>query len=324
MRKLTDTNRSRAWSQQWEESELKRKLMRTILSWAERSTETRKEILCSCQVAGKRRQTESREIYPGEIPYIYHSSDDGDEAPPVPIPNTEVKLICAEGTLRATARKIRSLLLFIRTCWTAGPFFVPDACLLPQTKKSAGESRQPQREKGSHCAVSRTWKTALSVCARFPSDESFKRESVGDWDSTDLCGESVGNVKRGTPNTASAIAFWKSPLFSAIAADPFVQREKVRQSRLPKIGVGLTSLRFFWSRYVRRDDETVLWWLLWRVIMRISSRLINGSFRLPPFHDPCNLKKWGTSPSIAAVRRFAGKKRGSRRNRRWDEGKLAP
>ena len=43
---------------------------------------------------------------------IYHSSDDGGEDPPVLIPNTEVKLTCAEGTLRATARKIRSLLLF--------------------------------------------------------------------------------------------------------------------------------------------------------------------------------------------------------------------
>lgn len=162
------------------------------------------------------------------------------------------------------------------------------------------------------------------LCARFPSDARFKRESAGDWDSTDLCGDSVGNVKRGTPNAASAIAFKKSPLFSAIAADPFVQREKGRQSPIIENQCWIDFIAFFWSRYVRRNDETVLWGLLWRVLMRISSCLINGSFCLPPFHDPCNLKKWGTSPSIAAVRRFAGKKRGSRRNRRWDEGKFSP
>ena len=32
---------------------------------------------------------------------------DCDEGPPVPIPNTEVKLICAEDTLRVTARENR-------------------------------------------------------------------------------------------------------------------------------------------------------------------------------------------------------------------------
>ena len=32
---------------------------------------------------------------------------DCDEGPPVPIPNTEVKLICADNTLRATAREDR-------------------------------------------------------------------------------------------------------------------------------------------------------------------------------------------------------------------------
>ena len=29
---------------------------------------------------------------------IYHCGDDSDEDPPVPIPNTEVKLICADNT----------------------------------------------------------------------------------------------------------------------------------------------------------------------------------------------------------------------------------
>ena len=32
---------------------------------------------------------------------------DCDEGPPVPIPNTEVKLVCAENTLRETAREDR-------------------------------------------------------------------------------------------------------------------------------------------------------------------------------------------------------------------------
>ena len=35
--------------------------------------------------------------------------DSNAEGPPVPIPNTEVKLCCADDTLRATARESRSL-----------------------------------------------------------------------------------------------------------------------------------------------------------------------------------------------------------------------
>ena len=38
---------------------------------------------------------------------IYHSGGDGGEDPPVLIPNTEVKLTCADNTLRATAREDR-------------------------------------------------------------------------------------------------------------------------------------------------------------------------------------------------------------------------
>ena len=34
----------------------------------------------------------------GKPMYIYHSGDDGKEDPPVPIPNTEVKLFNAEST----------------------------------------------------------------------------------------------------------------------------------------------------------------------------------------------------------------------------------
>ena len=38
---------------------------------------------------------------------IYHCGDDSDEVPPVLIPNTEVKLICADNTLLETAREDR-------------------------------------------------------------------------------------------------------------------------------------------------------------------------------------------------------------------------
>ena len=38
-----------------------------------------------------------------------HSGDYGRKVPPVPIPNTEVKLNCAESTLLATAREDKEL-----------------------------------------------------------------------------------------------------------------------------------------------------------------------------------------------------------------------
>ena len=38
---------------------------------------------------------------------IYHCGDVSGEVPPVLIPNTEVKLTCAENTLLATAREDR-------------------------------------------------------------------------------------------------------------------------------------------------------------------------------------------------------------------------
>ena len=38
---------------------------------------------------------------------IYHCGDDSGEVPPVLIPNTEVKLTCAENTLLETAREHR-------------------------------------------------------------------------------------------------------------------------------------------------------------------------------------------------------------------------
>ena len=39
--------------------------------------------------------------------YIYHCGDVSGEVPPVLIPNTEVKLTCAENTLLVTAREDR-------------------------------------------------------------------------------------------------------------------------------------------------------------------------------------------------------------------------
>ena len=45
--------------------------------------------------------------------YIYHCGNYSGEVPPVPIPNTEVKLSRAESTCRVTDREDRSLPLFI-------------------------------------------------------------------------------------------------------------------------------------------------------------------------------------------------------------------
>ena len=47
------------------------------------------------------------DINEGKPLVIYHCGDDGGEDPPVLIPNTEVKLTCAENTLLATAREDR-------------------------------------------------------------------------------------------------------------------------------------------------------------------------------------------------------------------------
>ena len=43
----------------------------------------------------------------GRKSVIYHCGDDGGEVPPVLIPNTEVKLTCADNTLLETAREDR-------------------------------------------------------------------------------------------------------------------------------------------------------------------------------------------------------------------------
>ena len=44
------------------------------------------------------------------LPRVTKVSANGDEDPPVPIPNTEVKLISVENTWRVTARENRAVL----------------------------------------------------------------------------------------------------------------------------------------------------------------------------------------------------------------------
>ena len=52
-----------------------------------------------------------KDIYGDNSEYIYHCGDDSGEVPPVPIPNTEVKLLIVEDTWLATARENRTLLV---------------------------------------------------------------------------------------------------------------------------------------------------------------------------------------------------------------------
>ena len=66
-----------------------------------------------------RRKTRGRTGEKGKNVFWYnHSGDNGRKDPPVPIPNTEVKLSYAESTQRATAREDRSspLLSLKRGC----------------------------------------------------------------------------------------------------------------------------------------------------------------------------------------------------------------
>ena len=48
-----------------------------------------------------------KKICSRETLYIYHCGDVSGEVPPVLIPNTEVKLTCADNTLLVTAREDR-------------------------------------------------------------------------------------------------------------------------------------------------------------------------------------------------------------------------
>ena len=53
-------------------------------------------------------------IYPAAGPIYNHSGDYGRKVPPVPIPNTEVKLSYAESTCRDTGWEDRASPLFIK------------------------------------------------------------------------------------------------------------------------------------------------------------------------------------------------------------------
>lgn len=123
--------------------------MRTWKSWAKRKYRKEESQRFYAVVRIPEGKPE-REIYARVTSNIYHSSDDGGEDPPVLIPNTEVKLTCAEGTLRATARKIRSLLLFIKTCLYGKSFsyFKRHFAILAGEKKEAEAlQRKTSKEK---------------------------------------------------------------------------------------------------------------------------------------------------------------------------------
>ena len=53
-------------------------------------------------------QTGKTDRKPTRAQTLYNSGDDSKREPPVPIPNTEVKPLSAEGTWLATAREIRT------------------------------------------------------------------------------------------------------------------------------------------------------------------------------------------------------------------------
>ncbi len=55
---------------------------------------------------------------------LNHSGGESEEDPPVPIPNTEVKLLSVEDTWRETARKNRLLPLYMLKASRKGAFFV--------------------------------------------------------------------------------------------------------------------------------------------------------------------------------------------------------
>ena len=59
----------------------------------------------------------------------YHSGETNGEATPVPIPNTEVKLSCAEDTWLETARESRSSPDTKRPALRSGFFIGPDVTL---------------------------------------------------------------------------------------------------------------------------------------------------------------------------------------------------
>ena len=76
-------------------------------------------LLCSCESSEKRFLKQDNRCNGGNVitvismilrlerDLIYHGGDDSREDPPVPIPNTEVKLSYAESTQRDTAREDR-------------------------------------------------------------------------------------------------------------------------------------------------------------------------------------------------------------------------
>ena len=103
MMKLADTNRSTAWFRARIRKILQKRAKRE--SKRKRASKRRQAIKysrstfhCAVLKARKARKGNTRSI----------SGDDGKRVPPVPIPNTEVKPLSAEGTWLVTAREIRT------------------------------------------------------------------------------------------------------------------------------------------------------------------------------------------------------------------------
>ena len=63
---------------------------------------------CSCYAVVSLR-LKIKKVYYLRKQLYSHCGDDSVEDPPVPIPNTEVKLNCVDGTWRVTARESRTL-----------------------------------------------------------------------------------------------------------------------------------------------------------------------------------------------------------------------
>ena len=77
----------------------------------------------------------------GESPLYNHCGDDSVEDPPVPIPNTEVKLNCAESTWLATAREDKELphSIFLVSSAVERPYrFTPETDGYMKCKSSKG------------------------------------------------------------------------------------------------------------------------------------------------------------------------------------------
>ena len=89
------------------------------------------------------------------VDLLSFSGDNGEKVPPVPIPNTEVKLLSAESTWLATAREDRSSPVSKAAC-----IFMQVVFLYPETGWKTSAARE-------HCG-----------CAACPRHILFREETV--------------------------------------------------------------------------------------------------------------------------------------------------